>query len=149
MPSVDLVTSVPDLHTARILASAGVSYISFAQTITNLNEIVAWIEGPEVFVQMTDPDLPIPQVNGLIIPEIWYDQFSFMNKKIFWMTDRIDIHIPLDAIYTDRHMIPFPKHEFFKTFYHYTILHNPDASGNLSWIDFDEDLNLFERLFLD
>lgn len=149
MPSVDLVTSVPDLHTARILASAGVSYISFLQSNSQLNEIIPWIEGPEIFVQLTDHDLPVPRIHGLIIPYTWYDQYSFMDKKIFWITDRAEQDISSDIIYTNRNITPFPKDEFYKSFYHYTIINEQDINDNLCWIDFEDDLSLFERLFLD
>ncbi len=149
MLSVDLVTSVPDLHTARILASAGVSYISFLQTNAQLNEIIPWIEGPEIFVQLTDQDLPVPRVRGLIIPYTWYNLYSFMDKKVFWITDQVEQNISSDMIYTNRNVSPFPEHEFYKSFYHYTIINEQNIIGNLSWIDFEDDLSLFERLFLD
>jgi hypothetical protein len=146
---VDLVTSVPDLHTARILASGGVSYISFLQTNPNLNEIIPWIEGPEIFVQLINPDWPVPPVQGLIIPYEWYDQFSFMNKKIFWSTDHAELPESAGIIYNDREITPIPKNPNAKTFYHYSIKIKYNPQDIYTWIDFDQDLTLFENLFLD
>ena len=148
MKSVDLVTSVPDLHTARILASAGIPFISFKQNVSNLSEIISWIEGPEVFVQIIDPDLPIPQIGGLIIAYDWYEQYSFINKKILWLSYRSDVSIADGMIYADSiiHVKTIdPNHV---QFYHYSFSNHENNHPTKYWLDYERDQALFDQLFL-
>jgi hypothetical protein len=148
MPPIHLVTSVPELHTARILAAAGVPYISFLQTTPNLNEIISWIEGPEVLVQVIDLNLAIPQVNHLIIPYAWYDQFYFMEKSIWWITDDALVSKPDGMIYTDAVALPTNESASHLCFYPYR--NAIQVNDNIkTWLDFNKDSELFEALFLE
>ncbi|MBK8282304.1 MAG: hypothetical protein IPK94_19755 [Saprospiraceae bacterium] len=142
MESVSLVTSVPDLHTARICAAAGVPMISLVQTHPNLIEIRDWLEGTEVFVQITDPDLPLPLVDHLIIPFEWYDAFSFIDKKVFWITADQMISRPDGMIYTSLYQNPPPTGQDLKLFPYY------EGSLCAVWLDYQSDYKSFERLFL-
>lgn len=142
MESVSLVTSVPDLHIARICAAAGVPMISIDQTHPNLFEIRDWLEGTEVFVQITDPELPLPLTDHLIIPFKWHDAFSFIDKKVLWITDDQTIYRPDGMIYTGLYQDPSPASKDFKLF--------PYHEGSLfaSWLDYQSDYPIFEKLFL-
>lgn len=147
MPPIHLVTSVPDLHTARILAAAGVPYISFLQTTPNLSEIFSWIEGPEIAVQVTDVNLPLPMVNKLIIPYAWYDQFSFMEKSIWWLTDGPSVYKPDGMIYTHVDILAYNESASQLCFYPYR--NAIDDNDNMkTWLDYTNDADLFETLFL-
>lgn len=147
MPPIDLVTSVPNLHIARILAAAGVPYISFLQNTPNLTEIIAWIEGPEIFVQLIDTDLPIPPVDNLIIPYSWFDQFSFVDKRTWWMTDDASVDIPDGMIYTT---IDLSYANESKTNLCLYPCHHAIARQNKRkiWIDYEKDADIFEVTFL-
>jgi hypothetical protein len=149
MIAVDLVTSVPDLHTARILASAGIPYISFKQNISNLNEIISWIEGPEVFIQIIDHDLPIPQVDGLIIDHAWYEQYSFMDKKILWLTQRGDLSIADGMIYMPGVIQVNTIAPQYPQFFHASISQMKHIQSTMYWLDYEQDQALFDQIFLE
>ena len=100
MESVSLVTSVPDLHTARICAAAGVPMISL------------------------------------------YDAFSFIDKKVFWITADQMISRPDGMIYTSLYQNPPPTGQDLKLFPYY------EGCLCAVWLDYQSDYKSFERLFL-
>ena len=142
-----LVTSVPDLHTARILAAAGIPYIAFHQQIRNLEEIKPWLEGPRTGIEMKDPDQSLPASDFLIMPASWYDLFSFSGRTIFWKTgdgnfDKGDLVLSRGVLFT-------PGSETVgRRFYHYADYRDERGVNSAAWLDYEEDFNLFEALFL-
>lgn len=142
----DLIMSVSDLQTARILAAAGVSYISFHQYIENLDEIKPWLEGPLIGVQIADPDQSLPTADFLIMPEEWYDLFSFSGRKIFWKGNSGLMSQEPEVITILNKAIENPVSDT-GNFFHYTRTLGI-KENILTWIDFEEDQALFEKLFL-
>lgn len=146
----DLITSVPDLHTARILAAAGVDYIAFHQNIENLEEIRPWLEGPQIGVEITDPDLSLPNADFLIMPVEWYDLFSFSARPILW---KVGVQLlpnrPRGNIIFARDN-PMNETEMDEGihFYHHSDFTGSESVTAKAWLDYKEDLVLFEKLFL-
>lgn len=126
--SLSLVLSVPDLQAARILAAAGIPQIALLQTNPNFAEIRSWLEGVSVGSQITDPNSSLPVADFFIIPFAFYDQFSFMDARIYWLRDQGEI--------TDRHgnLIFLP----------YAIENEVVAS----WLDWERNYDKIEELFL-
>ena len=142
-----LVTSVPDLHTARILAAAGVSYIAFHQHIKNLEDIITWLEGPQTGVEMIDPDQSVPATDFLIMPAGWYDLFSFSGRTIFWKIDG-DGFNQGDMIISRGGLMTATGMKEGRRFYHYSDYCGSEDETAKAWLDYEEDLSLFEELFL-
>lgn len=144
----DLITSVPDLQTARILAAAGVDYIAFHQNIENLEDIKPWLEGPQIGVEITDPDLSLPNADFLIMPLQWYELFSFSNRPILWKTDE-DTGLTSDNLLVTKGGITNETEPAAGIrFYHYSDYTGAEVVTAKAWLDYKEDLSLFEELFL-
>jgi hypothetical protein len=126
--SLSLVLSVPDLQAARILAAAGVPQIALLQSNPHFAEIKSWLEGVSVGAQITDPNVSLPQADFFIIPFIFFDQFSFMNTRMYWLGDQGEI--------TDKQgnliFLPF-------------AVENEVVS---SWLDWEQNYEKVEELFL-
>jgi len=144
----DLVTSVPDLHTARILAAAGVGYIAFKQQIQTLSEIRPWLEGPEIGIEIVDMDTPIILADFLILPMEWYELYSFSDKRIFWKTDDPGKDEPDGMIYLKGIIKSVIEAKQGTPFLHYKDLYSQKDQPVKTWIDYEADLLLFESLFL-
>jgi hypothetical protein len=78
----DLLISVPDLQAARIAAAAGIAYICLDQKNPHLLEIKSWLEGVKTGVFVEDPDLPIPMVDFILIPEDSLPTYQWLEKEI-------------------------------------------------------------------
>jgi len=143
----DLITSVPDLQTARILAAAGVDYIAFHQNIENLEEIKPWLEGPQIGVEITDPDLSLPNADFLIMPLQWYDLFSFSNRPILWKTDGDTGQTSENLLFVKGSIMEVSEPMGGIRFYHYSDFTDSEVTTK-SWLDYKDDLVLFEKLFL-
>lgn len=141
-----LVTSVPDLQIARILAAAGAQYIAFDQSMDQLSEISQWLEGPQTGVEIDDPNHPVPQVDFLIVPIILFEQFAFFEKKIFWKSKLTDIDEPAGMIFIREAGYSGPENGTGACFYHYSD--RPDNRNKLTWIDYKKDQLLFEKIFI-
>ncbi len=146
MPLITLVTSVPDLHMARILAAARVPLISFLQNTNHLNEIKSWLAGPEIGVQIEDHELPLPQVDFLIIHDINYEQYAHVDKKIYWKTKDATWDRPYAGIFDATFAMPIENRKVI-TFNKY-IEGNKNSEQSLYWIDYIEDAVIFEQIFL-
>ncbi len=144
----DLITSVPDLQTARILAAAGVDYIAFHQNIENLEEIKPWLEGPQIGVEITDPELSLPNADFLIMPLQWYDLFSFSNRPILWKTDGDTEKTSENLLIAKGGTMEETELTIGIRFYHYSDYTGSEAVTAKSWLDYKDDLSLFEELFL-
>jgi hypothetical protein len=144
----DLITSVPDLQTARILAAAGVDYIAFHQNIENLEEIKPWLEGPQIGVEITDPDLSLPNADFLIMPLQWYDLFSFSNRPILWKTEENTVQTSENLLFVKGSRMEESEPTAGIRFYHYSDYTDSEAITAKSWLDYKDDLVLFEKLFL-
>jgi hypothetical protein len=145
MHHIALVTSVPDLHTARILASAGVPYISFQQEINNLPDIQAWLEGPEIGIQIENPELSLPQVDFLIVKDSDYDLYSFSGKKIFWLTTDVHWTKPYGALLN---VSPPVDHLQVTVFNKYAAQFEDVDHSFRFWLDCIDDATSFDRIFL-
>jgi|GEM_PF-1246669 len=185
----DLITSVPDLQTARILAAAGVDYIAFHQNIENLEEIKPWLQGPQIGVEITNPDLSLPGADFLIMPLEWFDQFSFSGRPILWKAEGDTVQTsenllftrgsimnetepttgmqfsfsgrPIlwkaegDTVQTSENLL-FTRGSIMNEtepttgmqFYHYADYISSKSVTAKAWLDYKEDLSLFEELFL-
>lgn len=142
MPS--LVTSVPDLHIARILAAAGVPYLVFRQDTENLADLIQWLEGPRIGVEIADPEETVPQADFLLIPLEFYDRFAFVEKPVFWKTGDTTAAFPDGMLYT-RYDVHSAR-DGMMCFYPYAGM----ATGNdlPTWLNCREDKALLEALFL-
>lgn len=141
-----LVTSVPDLHTARILAAAGVKYIAFSSGTQNLGDIIQWLEGPQVGLEILEAESRISAVDFLIVPYELHDQYAFSDKRIFWKTDQSAIYREDGMIYLKGAMSGTSPDKTGLRFYHYA-----DCMGKAvewSWMDRDEDTGWYEKLFV-
>lgn len=144
----DLITSVPDLQTARILAAAGVEYIAFHQNIENLEDIKTWLEGPQIGVEIIDPDLSLPNADFLIMPIQWYDLFSFSNRPILWKTEGDTVHTSENLLFVKGSIMEESEPTGGIRFYHYSDYTDSESVTAKSWLDYQDDLSLFEELFL-
>lgn len=126
--SLSLVLSVPDLHSARILAAAGVPQIALLQSNPNFVEIKSWLQGVAVGAQITDPNASIPQADFLVIPKKYFDQFSFMDGRVYWLGDQGEIIDKLDNLI----FLPF-------------AIENEIVS---SWLDWTLHFEKIEEMFL-
>lgn len=139
-----LVTSVPDLHTARILAAAGVPYLVFRQDTENLADLIQWLEGPRIGVEIADPETIVPRVDFLLIPLEFYDRFAFVEKPIFWKTGNTGAVFPDGMVYT-RHDVHSAR-DGVMCFYPYTGM--PTGNDLPTWLNCREDKAMLEALFL-
>ncbi|MDZ4707661.1 MAG: hypothetical protein SH818_04595 [Saprospiraceae bacterium] len=144
----DLITSVPDLQTARILAAAGVDYIAFHQNIENLEEIKPWLQGPQIGVEITNPDLSLPGVDFLIMPLEWFDQFSFSGRPILWKAEGDTVQTSENLLFTRGSIMNETEPTTGMQFYHYADYISSKSVTAKAWLDYKEDLSLFEELFL-
>lgn len=141
-----LVTSVPDLHTARILAAAGVKYIAFRPGTQNLGDIMQWLEGPQTGLEVLEAESQIPAADFLIIPYELYDQYAFSDKRIFWKTDQSMIYQEDGMIYLKGAIDEESPDQPGLRFYHYA--EGMGKAGELTWMDMEEDSVWYEKLFV-
>ncbi len=125
--ALSLVLSVPDLQAARILAAAGVPQIALSATHPYFVEIKSWLEGTEVGASISDADQRIPPADFLVVPIEFYENYSFVDKKIYWVTS--------DGQLTDR-------------FGNLELLPYAHENENFpSWLDFKNHEELIAGLF--
>lgn len=139
-----LVTSVPDLHTARILAASGVPYLVFSLDTENLADLIQWLEGPRIGVEIADPEAIVPRADFLLIPLEFYDRFAFVEKPVFWKTEDTGAAFPDGMVYT-RYDVGSAR-DGVMCFYPYADM--PIGNDLHTWLDCREDKALLEALFL-
>ena len=60
---LELVTSVPDLQSARMLAAANIPLICLSPEVNNAAEIKSWIEGSQIGIELKDAESIIQPVD--------------------------------------------------------------------------------------
>lgn len=93
--ALKLVLTVPDLQAARMLTAAGVPQIALSATNPYFVEIKSWLEGTQVGASISEADQSIPPADFLVVPIEFYENYSFVEKKIYWVTSEGQI--------TDKH----------------------------------------------
>lgn len=123
---LSLVVSVPDLQSARMLAAAGVPKISLLADNPHFNEIKSWLAGIQVGASISYAEQTIPPADFLIIPIELIDQYSFVDKKIYWVKDG-----QLSDVHGNIELLPYAhENENFP-----------------SWLDYEKHQELISDLF--
>ncbi len=131
--NLELVTSVPDLHTARILAAAGVPNIALSQDHPHFADIRSWLEGTKVGAMISEPESIIPQADFLVIPMAYFDQLSFLDHVKYWIKENKSIVLDPGGFNKDE-LNAFPSTPYF----------NKQDNGQKVWFDFEKNPELLE-----